>query len=245
MNIAVSDQLLLQEPSAGILVVRLNRPERYNALSQELVERLRHAVAGLPDAGARVMVLTAAEPGFCAGADLKERKLMAAEEKYAHNRAISALADAIAAAPIPTIAAINGLALGGGCELALACDMRIAVSTASIGLTEARIGAMPGAGGSQRLPRLIGPARALEMMYSGEPIDAAKAAAWGLVNAVVGAAFAGRARSRPCKSYRVALAADIGALEAGRLRWTRRHTCRGAGARAASNSQGTCLEGLR
>ena len=87
-------------------------------------------------------------------------------EKYAHNRAINALADELAAVPLPTVAAISGAAHGRRCEIALACDLRFAASDATIGLTEARIGAMPGAGGTQRLPRLIGTARALEMMYS-------------------------------------------------------------------------------
>ena len=100
---------------------------------------------------------------------------MSDAEKYAHNRAINALADALAAAPLCTIAAIGGVALGGGLELALACDLRFAASTAVLGLTEARVGAIPGAGGTQRLPRLIGTARALEMMYTGEPIPAARA----------------------------------------------------------------------
>src|SRR3546814_6003114 len=85
---------------------------------------------------------------------------------------------------MPTLAVLNGLALGGGCELALACDMRIAAGSASIGLTEARIGAIPGAGGTQRLPRLIGTGRAFQMMYGGEPVDAETALDWGLVNAV-------------------------------------------------------------
>ena len=180
----MSDQILQEWPSQQICVLRMNRPECYNALSQELVGAMRDIVKGLRESSAKVLVLSATGPGFCAGADLKERKTLSNAEKYAHNRAINALANEIAALPIPTIAAINGVALGGGCELSLACDIRFASSSASIGLTEARIGAMPGAGGSQRLPRLIGASRALEMMYSGEPISAEKAAEWGLVNAV-------------------------------------------------------------
>ncbi len=183
----MSDQLITEWPSERICVLRLNRPQSYNALSRELVEVLRAALRALSGSPARVLVLAANGPGFCAGADLKERKVMTDAEKYAHNRAISALADELAAVPLPTVAAISGAALGGGCELALACDVRFAASDATIGLTESRIGAMPGAGGSQRLPRLIGTARALEMMLSGEPIPAARAAAWGLVNDVVDA----------------------------------------------------------
>lgn len=179
------DQHLIQEwPGEHICVLRFNRPNQFNALSRALVNDMREAVAGLPASKARVMVLAANGRGFCAGADLKERKIMSDEEKYAHNRAINALANEIDDLPIPTIAAINGIAMGGGCELSLACDLRFIADTAVIGLTEARIGAMPGAGGSQRLPRLIGTARALEMMYAGEPISAEKAESWGLVNAV-------------------------------------------------------------
>ena len=102
-----------------------------------------------------------------------------------HNRKINAAVDALAAAPMPTIALINGLALGGGCEIAIACDFRVAAEDAQMGLTEARIGAIPGAGGTQRLPRLIGAARALEMILTGEPVSAARAAEIGLVNSVV------------------------------------------------------------
>jgi enoyl-CoA hydratase/carnithine racemase len=180
-----SRPLLLQErPKPGVFLLRMNRPTAYNALSVELVVAMRAAVAQLWAEGARVMVLAASQPGFCAGADLKQRKAMTHEQKYQHNRAINALANEIAACPIPTIAAINGLALGGGCELSLACDLRYASSDAKIGLTEARVGAIPGAGGSQRLPRLLGTARALELMFTGEPVDAARAASIGLVNDV-------------------------------------------------------------
>lgn len=179
------DNILLQDwPSAHICVLRFNRPDQFNALSRAMVDELRAALKALPQSKARVLVITANGRGFCAGADLKERKIMTDEEKYLHNRAINAAANELAALPIPTIVALNGVAMGGGCELALACDIRFIAETAVIGLTEARIGAMPGAGGSQRLPRLIGTARALEMMYLGEPISAAKAADWGLVNAV-------------------------------------------------------------
>ncbi len=181
----MSNELIEEWPESGICLLRLNRPEVYNALGRDLVDRARAAVARLPETMARVLVLAATGPGFCAGADLKERRGMTDAEKYAHNRAISALADEIAAVAVPTIAAIGGIALGGGLELALACDLRFAATTARIGLTEARIGAIPGAGGSQRLPRLIGTARALEMIYTGEPVSAERAAAWGLVNEVL------------------------------------------------------------
>lgn len=179
------DELIQEWPSKKVCVLRLNRPQAYNALSRKLTQDLRDAVAELPQTQAQVMILTADGKGFCTGADLKERKLMSDDEKYTHNRAINALANEIGAMPICTIAAINGIAMGGGMEISLACDLRFAAQGVQVGLTEARIGAMPGAGGTQRLPRLIGTARALEMMYSGEPISSDKAAEWGLLNAAV------------------------------------------------------------
>jgi len=185
MMMHLAEELLVEWPDPGICVLRMNRPRAYNALSRELVGLLRVAVANVWGAGGRVLILAAREPGFCSGADVKQRRGMSDEEKYAHNREISALADEIAGVPVPTIAALNGVAMGGGCELALACDIRFASRSAIIGLTEARFGAMPGAGGSQRLPRLIGTARSLELMYSGEPVSASKAAEIGLVNEVI------------------------------------------------------------
>lgn len=181
----MSDQLIVEWPSDEICVLRLNRPEAFNALSRELTGALRDAVRGLSQTRARVMILAANGKGFCSGADLKERKAMSDAEKYAHNRAINALANEIAALPMATVAAISGTAMGGGMEISLACDLRFAAAGIKVGLTEARVGAIPGAGGSQRLPRLIGTARALEMMYTGEPISSEQAAEWGLLNGVV------------------------------------------------------------
>jgi enoyl-CoA hydratase/carnithine racemase len=175
--------LIVETLAPGVRQIRLNRPDRLNALGVEMVDALRRAVEA--EAGARVLLIRGTGRGFCAGADLKERRGMDQSARLAHNRAINAAVDAVAAAPMPTVAVINGLALGGGCELAIACDLRFAAASATIGLTEARIGAIPGAGGTQRLPRLIGVARALEMMLSGEPVDAARAATIGLVQATV------------------------------------------------------------
>ena len=170
---------------SGVVTVWLNRPEQLNAMSVEMVQALLNVVDGAITAGAIALVIRAKGRGFCAGADLKERRTMTEGERYAHNRAINAAVNAVAVAPVPTIAAINGVAMGGGLELALGCDMRFAAESAKIGLTESRIGAIPGAGGTQRLPRLIGISRALEMMYSGEPVSARKAADIGLVNGCV------------------------------------------------------------
>ncbi len=180
------DGLTVTRNDAGVAQITLSRPERLNALGVAMVDSLIRAVADVQSAS--VLIVRGSGRAFSAGADLKERAGMQEPARRAHNRAINAAIDAIAALPMPTIAALNGLALGGGCELALGCDIRIAVDSATIGLTEARIGAIPGAGGTQRLPRLIGIARALDLMFTAEPISAARALDIGLVNHVYSAA---------------------------------------------------------
>jgi enoyl-CoA hydratase/carnithine racemase len=177
--------IAVERSGEGIVQIRLNRPERLNALGVDMVDALERAIAGVVAERARVLLVRGTGRAFCAGADLKERRTMDEAARVRHNRAINAAVDALAAAPMPTIAVINGLALGGGCEIAIACDLRIAAEDAQIGLTEARIGAIPGAGGTQRLPRIVGASRALEMILTGEPIGARRAAEIGLVNAVV------------------------------------------------------------
>ena len=188
------DAMTVSSPSSSVLVdlrhtgaveIWLNRPERLNALGVEMVDALLKVIGDSLAAGATALVIRAKGRGFCAGADLKERQTMAEAERHAHNRAINAAVNALEAAPVPTIAVINGIAMGGGLELALGCDIRIAAESAQLGLTEARIGAIPGAGGTQRLPRLIGISRALDMMYTGDPISAKKALDIGLVNTCV------------------------------------------------------------
>ena len=180
--------VVLETLANGIVQIRLNRPERMNALGLETSARLLEALQGAIAAHARVLLFRGTGRAFCAGADLKERRGMDAEGRAAHNAAINAFIQALATAPLPTIAVINGAALGGGCEIALACDMRIAADDAMIGLTETRVGAIPGAGATQRLPRQIGSALALELMMTGEPITAARAAQIGLLNEAVPAA---------------------------------------------------------
>jgi enoyl-CoA hydratase/carnithine racemase len=175
--------IVIEKLAPGVQQIRIDRAERMNALGVETVRQLQDAITAVADA--RVVLFRGTGRAFCAGADLKERAGMEAEARLAHNRAINVMADAMAALPMPTIAVINGLALGGGLEIALTCDLRFAASSATLGLTEARVGAIPGAGGTQRLPRLIGVARAMKMMLSGEPIDAATAASWGVIEEVV------------------------------------------------------------
>lgn len=179
--------IAVEQGGEGIVQIRLNRPERLNALGVDMVDALNAAIAGAIAGGARVLLVRGTGRAFCAGADLKERQGMDPASRSKHNRAINAAVDALGAAPMPTICVINGLAMGGGCEIALACDLRYAAEDAQIGLTEARIGAIPGAGGTQRLPRVVGAALALELILTGEPISGRRAEEIGLVNAALAA----------------------------------------------------------
>jgi enoyl-CoA hydratase/carnithine racemase len=170
----------------GVAVLTLNRPAQRNALGVRLVDELASALAQVEAGGqARALILTAAgEQAFSAGVDLKERRSMAAEQRWAHNRALNDVCERLARSQIPTIAALNGLALGGGFELALACDFRIAATHAQVGLPEVSLGIVPGAGGTQRLPRLIGPTRAKELILTARRVGAAEALAIGLLSQV-------------------------------------------------------------
>ena len=177
--------ILYEDLGEGIIQIRLNRPDRLNALGVEMVKDFMAALHKALTLPARVLLIRGSGRAFCAGADLKERRDMEDGAKIAHNRAINAAIDILEAAPMPTIAVINGLALGGGCEIAVACDLRYGAEDISIGLTEARIGAIPGAGGTQRLPRVIGAAKALELMLIGEPVNGRRAEQIGLLHAAV------------------------------------------------------------
>lgn len=179
--------IVVDKGAEGIVQIRLNRPDRLNALGMDMVDALLAAITDAAAGNARVIVIRGSGRAFCAGADLKERRTMDEAARVKHNRAINAAVDALGAAPMPTICAINGLALGGGCEIALACDLRYAAEDAQIGLTEARIGAIPGAGGTQRMPRVIGAARALELILTGEPVTAKRAEEIGLIHGAVAA----------------------------------------------------------
>jgi methylglutaconyl-CoA hydratase len=182
-----SAEPVLLNVDEGIATLTLNRPAALNAISRALAADLLAALGDLatrPDL--RVVVLRGAGGrAFCTGADLKERAALSAAEKGSHTGLISAAADVLAALPVPTIAAIRGYALAGGLELALACDIRLAAADAVFGLTEVRIGIFPGAGGPVRLPRVVGPGKARELIFSGRRIDATEALACGLVERVV------------------------------------------------------------
>ncbi len=178
------------ERTGAVCWITLNRPEARNALSLEVNLRLEEIANELTeDRDVRAIVITGAgDKAFCAGADLKERRGITAEDSAPYINAIAGAITAIGELRRPTIAAMNGSAFGGGLELALACDFRILVETAEVGLTETRLGIMPGAGGVARLPRLIGEARAKEMILLGRRISARRALEIGLVNELAPAA---------------------------------------------------------
>jgi enoyl-CoA hydratase/carnithine racemase len=176
------------EVSDGIGTVRLDRPPM-NALNIAVQEQLREAAreATARD-DVRAVVLYGGEKVFAAGADIKEMAGMGYPEMTARAGALSSAFDAIARIPKPVVAAITGWALGGGCELALTADWRVAAEDAKLGQPEITLGVIPGAGGTQRLARLVGPARAKDLVMSGRFVPAAEALAMGLVDRVVPAA---------------------------------------------------------
>lgn len=170
-----------------VAILTIDRPEALNALNAPTIQALHeHVVALDARADVRAVVVTGAGPkSFVAGADIAEFAGYSPEEgKALAQRGHDMLFNRIAQARKPYIAAVNGFALGGGLELAMACHVRLASSTARMGLPEASLGVIPGYGGTQRLVQLVGKGRALEMMFSASMIDATKAASWGLVNAV-------------------------------------------------------------
>lgn len=172
------------ETEGHLGVLTLNRPERLNALSKQLTLDLTELVGQLEtDDDIRVIIVTGEGRAFCAGADIKERAENPQDFSIQRtSRLISPTFRRLERLPQVTIAAINGAAAGGGLELAMACDLRIASTSARMGLPEITLGILPGAGGTQRLPRLVGPARAKEMMLFGMLVDATKAHEWGIVN---------------------------------------------------------------
>ncbi|KAI5139618.1 enoyl-CoA hydratase domain-containing protein 2, mitochondrial isoform X2 [Manis pentadactyla] len=171
----------------GITEILMNRPSACNALGNVLVSQLLEALAQLrEDRQVRVLLFRSGVKGvFCAGADLKEREQMSEAEVGVFVHRLRGLMNEIAAFPAPTIAAMDGFALGGGLELALACDLRVAASSAVMGLIETTRGLLPGAGGTQRLPRCLGVALAKELIFTGRRLSGAQAQALGLVNHAV------------------------------------------------------------
>jgi enoyl-CoA hydratase len=178
---------LLVERDGAVLIVTINRPDKLNALNTQTVTELDRAMeAARTDAEVRVIILTGAgEKSFVAGADINELAVQSPVNGREHARSGQAVFDRIERLGKPVIAAINGFALGGGCELAMACTLRIAADTAKLGQPEINLGLIPGYAGSQRLPRLVGRGRALELLLLGAPIAADEAWRIGLVNKVV------------------------------------------------------------
>ena len=179
----------IEKPEDGIRVLLLDRPP-VNALGRELVDDLLTACDTLRgDQEARCVVVRSAGKHFCAGADLKERQGMTLDEVRAFVPRLAGVCNALAALPVPTIAAVNGTAAGGGCEVALGCDLRILAEDATIGLRETALAILPGAGGTQRLPRLVGPAIAKRWIFTGKMHTAAEALADGVAQQVVPAGY--------------------------------------------------------
>lgn len=177
-------QFLLLEPNPPVLTIRLNRPDVLNALNIALMRELVEALEAADDDDAvRAIVLTGDARSFAAGADIREMADASAVGMLLRDQ--FARWDRIRRIRKPLIAAVSGFALGGGCELAMMCDLIVASETAKFGQPEIAIGVMPGAGGTQRLTRAVGKAKAMEMVLTGATIDARDALRWGLVNRVV------------------------------------------------------------
>ena len=183
------DNLLIDRDQA-VATVTINRPKVLNALNTQTLDELRRAMLDLQhDEQIRVIVVTGAgEKAFVAGADINELAALSATSARDHGLAGQHVFDLIENLGKPVIAAINGFALGGGCELAMACTLRLAADTAKLGQPEINLGIIPGFAGTQRLPRLVGTGKAMEMILTGAPVAAAEAERIGLVNRVVPAA---------------------------------------------------------
>lgn len=180
----MSDALVLIETHGRVGVIRINRPKQLNALNGAVMRMLVDAALAFDaDAGVGAIVITGDERAFAAGADIKEMAAASVVEMLQANRI--ELWDALRGIKKPLIAAVSGWALGGGCELAMACDMIVASETARFGQPEINIGIIPGAGGTQRLTRAVGKALAMEVILNGRFLDAAEAERFGLANRVV------------------------------------------------------------
>lgn len=178
---------VLFEAEAGIALVTVNRPDKLNALSGAVIAELQDAFEHIEkDPSIHAAILTGAGPkAFVAGADIHELAALSPAEARTYARRGQQAFRLLETSSKPSVAAINGYALGGGLELAMACSVRFAAETARLGQPEVKLGIIPGYGGTQRLPRLVGRGRALELLLAGEPVTAAEAHRIGLVNAVV------------------------------------------------------------
>lgn len=182
----MNDGVLLKEEDSGVVTLTLNRPQVMNSFNFELLHALQEQVNAVRfDRDVRVVIITGAgEKAFCSGADLKERATLSPDQVKEFIFTIRNLFTSIEQLNKAVIAAVNGVALGGGTELALVCDIRIASMNASMGLTETRLAIIPGAGGTQRLPRLVGRGKAKELIFTGQRIGADESLNIGLVNKI-------------------------------------------------------------
>jgi enoyl-CoA hydratase len=177
--------LITTERKGSIEIIRLNRPEKLNALSREMILSLADTFNHLQsDNDLRAIVLTGASDVFCAGTDINELTQLQPDDAVKVSERGQSLCNQIESSPVPVIAAINGIAAGGGCELALASHIRIASTNARFSLPESKLGIIPGYGGTQRLTREVGTGRAVEMMLTGKTVSADEAFQLGLVNRV-------------------------------------------------------------
>ena len=182
--------LVLLEEKNFVTTIKLNRVDKLNALNWDLIDELTLCVLSVSEKikkanNTRVVLIGSSTPkSFCAGADLKERSQMTDEKVVETLSKLRKLMDAVAAIPVPTIAVVEGLAFGGGLELALACDIRITTHTSQLGLTETNLAIFPAAGGTQRLPRLIGEAKAKELIFFARKLSGDQAAQLGIVHTV-------------------------------------------------------------
>jgi len=181
----MNEPLILEERQDRVVLLTLNRPEVMNSFNFALLRELGEKVELFQwDPEVRVIIITGAGKAFCAGADLKERATMPEDQVRKFIFTLRSLFTFIELMNKPVIAAVNGIALGGGTELALACDIRIASESATMGLTETRLAIIPGGGGTQRLPRIVGRGKAKELIFTGRRVDAKEALEIGLVNKV-------------------------------------------------------------
>jgi enoyl-CoA hydratase/carnithine racemase len=180
----MSEELILKEEKNSAVILRLNRVKAMNSFNFDLLYALRDELFDLQFKNdLRCLIITGAgEKAFCAGADLKERATLSQDEVKKFILTIRGVLSDVHDFPKPVIAAVNGVALGGGTELALASDMRVLSENATMGLTEARLAIIPGGGGTQRLPRIVGVAKAKEMIFTGKRVGAEEALSIGLAN---------------------------------------------------------------
>lgn len=179
--------LALETPAENVLLVRLDRPDARNALDTQMGEDLVHCfeAVAMDHRGLRCVIITGAgDKAFCAGGDLKQRNGMTDRQWTLQHQVFERMVRAILACPVPVIGAVNGAAFGAGSEIALCCDFVYAARSARFALPEAKLGIMPGGGGTQTLPRAVGERRAKELIMTGRAFSADEAMEWGMVNAV-------------------------------------------------------------